>query len=89
MGACMQFRRGVSWKPALLALCLALASCQSHRGSVSSIEFTKIPPAARGERERLDTAAGRAKNFRPRQHIVIYAHSGQWWVRPWPPYLGS
>ena len=90
MGACMEFRRGVSWKPALLAWCMVLASWQSHRdSSVPSIEFTKTPPAAQGGRERGDTIAGRAKNFRPGQQIVIYAHSRKWWVQPWPPYGGS
>jgi hypothetical protein len=90
VGACMEFRRWVSWKPVLLAWCMALASCQSHRdSSVPSSEFTKIPRAAQGGRERVDTIAGRAKNFRPGQQIMIYAHSGQWWVQPWPAYVGS
>jgi len=54
-----------------------------------SLELTKIPPAARGGRERIDTIAGRVRNAHPRQQIVNYARSGQWWVQPWPPYLGS
>jgi hypothetical protein len=74
----------------LLVLCIALNSCQSHKAnSGPSIEFTHIPPAAQGGRERVDTISGRARNARPNQQIVIYAHSGQWWVQPWPPYLGS
>src|SRR6266536_5457445 len=69
----------------LLALCIALTNCQSHqRNSAPSIEFTKIPPAAQGGRERVDTIAGRVTNPRPGQQIVIYAHSGPWWVQPWP-----
>jgi PAS domain-containing protein len=32
---------------------------------------------------------GRVRNARPKQQVVIYAHSGQWWVQPRPPYLGS
>jgi hypothetical protein len=89
VGAYMEFRRGVSWKPALLAWCMALASCQFHRdSSVPSIEFTKIPAAAQGGRERVDTIARRAKKLRPEQQIGIYAH-WQWWVQPWPPYVGS
>ena len=69
----------------LLVLCLALNSCQSHKAnSGPSIEFTHIPPAAQGGRERVDTISGRVRNARPKQQIVIYAHSGQWWVQPWP-----
>jgi hypothetical protein len=40
-------------------------------------------------RERFDTISGRVRNARPKQQIVIYAHSGPSWVQPWPPYLGS
>ncbi|HTZ48425.1 MAG TPA: hypothetical protein VMH20_12580 [Verrucomicrobiae bacterium] len=49
-----------------------------------SIEFTKIPPAAQGGRERVDTIAGRVTGAHPGQHIVVYARSGPWWVQPWP-----
>jgi hypothetical protein len=69
----------------LLVFCIALNSCQSHRASSGpSIEFTHIPPAAQGGRERVDTISGRLRNARPKQQIVIYAHSGPWWVQPWP-----
>lgn len=66
-------------------LSLAIQGCQSQKANRSpSIEFTKIPPAAQGGRERVDTIAGRVHNARPGQKIVIYAHSGTWWVQPWP-----
>jgi hypothetical protein len=69
----------------LLVLCIVLSSCQSrHTDTGPSIEFSKIPPAAQGGRERVDTIAGRVKNARPGQQIVIYARSGPWWVQPWP-----
>src|SRR5215831_14958663 len=69
----------------LLFLGVGLTSCESRRAeSGSSIEFTKIPPAAQGGRERVDTIGGRVINARPGQHIVIYARSGPWWVQPWP-----
>jgi hypothetical protein len=72
--------------PALILACaLALQGCQSRESSANpTIEFTKIPPAAQGGRERVDTIAGRVRNARPGQQIVIYAHAGQWWVQPWP-----
>src|SRR5216683_2619116 len=74
----------------LLVLYFALNSCQSRKANAGpSIEFTHIPPTAQDGRERVDTISGRVRNARPNQQIVIYAHSGQWWVQPWPPYLGS
>jgi len=65
----------------LLICCLLLDGCRQH---APSIEFTKIPPAAQGGRERTDTIAGRVRGARPGQRIVVYARSGPWWVQPWP-----
>src|ERR1700743_1530857 len=48
------------------------------------VEFTPIPPAAQGGRERVDTISGRVSGARPGQQIVVYARSGPWWVQPWP-----
>ena len=57
--------------------------CHSQKSTDSpSIVFTKIPPAARGGAERVDTIAGRASGARPGQRIVVYARSGLWWVQP-------
>lgn len=86
-GAGMRFRSILATlQPTLLLIfCIALNSCQSRKANTGpSIEFTKIPAAAQGGRERVDTIAGRVKNARPGQQIVIYAHSGPWWVQPWP-----
>jgi hypothetical protein len=68
-----------------LTLNFAGQGCRSQKTTAGpSIEFTHIPPAAQGGRERVDTISGRVRNARPKQQIVIYAHSGQWWVQPWP-----
>jgi len=67
----------------LLAAGLALNGCQSHRAdSRPVIEFTKIPLAAQGGREKVVTIAGRVIGAQPDQQVVIYAHSGAWWVQP-------
>lgn len=67
------------------ACCFALNDCASRKTDTSpSVEFTRIPPAAQGGRERVDTIAGRVRGARSGQKIVIYAHSGPWWVQPWP-----
>jgi hypothetical protein len=71
-----------------LVLGPGLQGCHSQkRGGGPSIEFTHIPPAAQGGPERVDTISGRVRNARPNQQIVIYAHSGQWWVQPLPDHL--
>lgn len=81
----MELRWGLRFNRVLVALCVALSGCQSHKTNPNpSIEFSKIPPAAQGGRERIDTIAGRAYNSRTGQRIVIYARSGAWWVQPWP-----
>lgn len=70
---------------AFLCLGILLAACRTQKQSAApSIEFTKIPPAAQGGRERIDTISGRVIGARPGQRIVIYARSGPWWVQPWP-----
>ena len=73
------------WHPALLlSFRSALSSCQSHKAnSAPSIEFTHIPLAAQGGRERVDTVSGRVRNARPKRQIVIHVHGGQWRVQPW------
>src|SRR6266576_4015785 len=54
----------------ILRLDFAGQGCPSQKRSVGpSIEFTKIPPAAQGGRERTDTIAGRVRNARPKQQI--------------------
>jgi hypothetical protein len=69
----------------LICSCSLAGGCHSQKDQQGpSIEFTKIPPAAQGGRESVDTIAGLVRHARPGQRIVIYAHSGQWWVQPWP-----
>jgi hypothetical protein len=77
----LAFAKGMT----LLALCIIFAACHPRQSnSGPAIEFTKIPPAAQGGREKIDTIAGRVEGARAGQQIVIYARSGPWWVQPWP-----
>jgi hypothetical protein len=77
---------GVLWPIVLAAtLCAFPAGCHAPASnSHPSISFIKIPPAAQGGRERVDTISGRVTGARPGQQIVVYARSGPWWVQPWP-----
>ena len=79
-------RYGLATVLALLSLLgISLNGCRSSGAPAGpSIELTKIPPAAQGGRERVDTISGRVIGARPGQRIVVYARSGPWWVQPWP-----
>ena len=68
-----------------LALCFLMCGCRSGQTKTEpSIEFSKVPPAMQGGREKVDTISGRVTGARPGQKIVVYARSGPWWVQPWP-----
>lgn len=83
-----RLKRPVASALSIIALVLAgvlPGACHSRLLSARpKIEFTKIPPAAQGGRERVDAIAGRVIGARPGQQIVIYARSGPWRVQPWP-----
>jgi hypothetical protein len=72
----------------LLLVVLSTAAC-SRNPPTSSITFTRIPPAAKGGPDVLDTVEGRLTGVRPGQRLVIYARSSVWWVQPDPnvPYI--
>lgn len=64
--------------------CLLLIGCHSQASnSTPGITFTRIPAAAIGGADKLDTIAGRAIGTHPGQQIVLYAKSEElWWVQP-------
>jgi hypothetical protein len=73
--------------PVIFVMLIAIlqSGCHSRQANAHpTIEFSKIPPAAQGGRERVDTISGRVTGARPGQQIVVYARSGPWWVQPWP-----
>src|SRR5580700_10411980 len=75
-----------SWERLLtLIFCMVLSGCHARQSSTApTIGFTKIPPAAQGGREKVDSIAGTITGARAGQQIVVYARSGPWWVQPWP-----
>jgi len=63
--------------------CLLCAACRAPQAAVApSIEFTHLPPAGEGSAAVLQTISGRVTGARPGQRIVLFAHSGMWWVQP-------
>jgi hypothetical protein len=68
-----------------LMMCVLTGGCRSRQDTIPpKIEFVKVPPAAQGGRERMDTISGRVTGAHSGQMIVVYARSGPWWVQPWP-----
>lgn len=62
---------------------LLLSGCNSNRLSTkASIEFTEVPLADPGGPVQMGFIGGRATHAKPDESIVIYAHSGIWWIQP-------
>src|ERR1700750_1789518 len=66
----------------LLIICI-LSGCHSRQREVRpSIEFSRVPQADQGGRDRHDIIEGRVFGARPGQQIVLYSRNGTWWVQP-------
>ena len=57
-------------------------ACHSRQADAPTIEFTRIPQADPGGREKNDIIEGIVKRAGAGQRIVLYARSGKWWVQP-------
>ena len=73
----------------MLFLVVLWAAACSRSTPAPSITFTRIPPAAKGGPDVLDTIEGRVTGMLPGQRVVIYSRSSVWWVQPDPntPYV--
>lgn len=82
-------RQGAGGQRLWTSLCLLVlssmlfAACASGPSRVRPvIEFTRLPDAAEGGPDKLDTIAGKVSGARPGQQIVLFARSEVWWVQP-------
>ena len=70
----------------LLCLMLApglLAGCKPQKMPGKPVlEITKVPVASLGGPDQMDSIEGRVSNAKPGEQIVLYAHSGDWWIQP-------
>lgn len=69
------------WLVVLAAL--GVSSCVGNPPA-PIISFTRVPAAARGGPDLLDTIEGRVVNAQPGQRLVLYARSSVWWIQPTP-----
>jgi hypothetical protein len=67
---------------AIVAMCVLCGGCRSKTDKAAEVKITRVPDASPGGPERLDYIEGNVRNAKPGQHIVLYAHSGLWWVQP-------
>ncbi len=72
------------WLGVICALALVMLSgCGAHRDSGKpSINITNVPRADKGGTAELDTIAGNVVGATGEQQIVLFAHSGAWYVQP-------
>jgi hypothetical protein len=68
----------------LLLFGVLLVGCNTKGSAPNkpSVQLTRVPLANPGGPEQLDYIEGRTTDARPDQQIVLYAHSGVWWVQP-------
>lgn len=62
---------------------LLLAGCHSPSASPkASLQITQVPAANAGGPAQMGYIEGRVTGSMPGQQIVLYAHSGIWWIQP-------
>jgi hypothetical protein len=67
---------------AVAALCVLCGGCLTKVDDAPDVKITRVPDASPGGPEKLDFIEGTIRNAKQGQHIVLYAHSGLWWVQP-------
>lgn len=68
---------------AFLLLVVGCYGCAVKPDIGPSVQITQIPPEDQGGVLKLDQIKGRVTGARSDQKIVLYAHSGGWYVQPW------
>ena len=67
----------------LVIVCALVGGCRSSGANAGpSIEFSRVPQADEGGRDKHDIIEGLVKGNRPGQQIILYARSGKWWLQP-------
>ncbi len=67
---------------AFVAVCVLFGGCRSKIEDAAEVKITRVPDASPGGPENLEYIEGIVRNAKAGQHIVLYAHSGLWWVQP-------
>ena len=67
---------------ALLVWLAAAGGCGHRSAPHPTVQIARVPPADAGGPERLDFIEGSVQGAKGGEQIVLYAHSGVWWVQP-------
>jgi hypothetical protein len=80
--ATARFAKQRRWLLLALAV-LPLAGCTLQKNrSKPTVEITQVPPSTLGGPSQMEPIAGRTSHTKPGDQIVLYAHSGVWWLQP-------
>jgi hypothetical protein len=67
----------------LIFACILQAGCHTPSSPIKPvIKITHVPVASIGGPTQMDDIEGSVTNAKPEQQIVLYAHSGVWWIQP-------
>jgi hypothetical protein len=67
----------------LVIVGVLLLGCHSQNVTrKASLQITRVPPADPGGPAQLDYIEGRTSGTASGQQVVLYAHSGVWWIQP-------
>lgn len=64
------------------ALTICLPGCAPYNRQEAAVQITRVPPANPGGPQKLDYIEGTVHGGYAGQQIILYAHSGIWWVQP-------
>lgn len=71
------------WLNILVFACLLFAGCHSQNlPGEPKLEITQVPIASLGGPAEMDSIEGRVSNAKSGEQVVLYAHSGAWWLQP-------
>jgi len=66
-----------------LLLLLVVGSCDRSAPGLPRIELTSVPRVHKGGTQELDVISGRVTGANSEHRVVLYAHSGAWYVQPY------
>ena len=75
----------LAWRTFLMltVCCTLLCGCRARQTEAGpQVEFTSVPPADEGGPDKIDVIEGRVVGARPGQQVILFAHSGAWYVQP-------
>lgn len=62
---------------------LFLSGCRTEvRHAAPALEITQVPVASIGGPTDMDSIGGKVQNVNNGDQVVLYAHSGMWWLQP-------